>query len=75
MNAIAATRKRRIERTSNISKARVNVTVLHILPLSSLKLAQKLEPAQVTLESLPKDLQDHISGHTETMLNLFDDVK
>ena len=46
MNAIAATRKRRIERTSEISKARVNVTVLHALPSSSLKLVTKLEPAQ-----------------------------
>ena len=45
MNAIAATRKRRMEGTSKIFKARVNVTVPHALPSSSLKLVPRLEPA------------------------------
>ena len=50
MNAIAATRKIRIERTSEIPKARVNVTVLHALPFSSLKLVPKVESAQDAIE-------------------------
>ena len=74
MNLTAETRKIWMERTSNIFKASVNVAVLHALPSSSLKLATKLKPTQVALESLPQDLQDHISGHTTMMLNIFDDV-
>ena len=75
MNATAETRKRWTEGTPNIVKARVNAAVPHPLFPSSLKLAPKLEPAQFVLESLQQDLQNHIAGHTETMLNLLDDVK
>ena len=70
-NAITATTKRRIERISNIFKVSVSVAVPHALPYLSLK----LEPARVALELLPQDLQDRIGGHTETILNLFDDIK
>ena len=75
MNANTSTRKRRTERTDNIVIKSVNVAVPHDLPSSSLRLALKLEPERVALESLPQDLQDHIADHTSTMLNLFDDVK
>ena len=44
MNATTATRNRQMEGTSNIFKGSVNVTILHALPSSSLKLAPKLEP-------------------------------
>ena len=74
MNATAATRNIRMERISNIFKASVNVTIIHALPPLSLKLAPKLKPAQVALELLPQDLQDHSTGHTAMVLNLFDDV-
>ena len=63
-----------MEGTANIVIMSVNVAVPQALPSSSLKLAPKLKPARVALESLPQDLQDHIAGHTATMLNLFDDV-
>ena len=75
MNATTAVIKIRMEGTANIVRTSANVAVPHALPSSSLKLAPKLEPARVALESLPKDLQDHIAGHTATMLNLFDGVK
>ena len=75
MNATKVTRKGQMERTANIVKARVNVTVLHALLSLSLKLVTKLKPAQVALELLPQDLQDHIPGNTATFLNLFNDVK
>ena len=65
----------RMEGTSNIFKGSFNVSVPHALPSSSLKLVPKLEPAHVALELLPQDLQDHIPGHTATMLKLFDDIK
>ena len=74
MNATTATRNTRMKGTANIVKASVNVAFLHALRSPSLELSPKLEPAQVALESLPKYLQDHIAGHTATMLNLFDDV-
>ena len=75
MNVTEATRKRQTEGIANIFKASVNVTVLHTLPSSSMKLAPKLKPARIVLESLPQDLQDHIAGHTATMINLFNEVK
>ena len=74
MNTTTATRKRRTEETANIVSMSINIAVPHTLPSSSLKLAWKLEPEQVALESLSQDLQDHIADHTSTMLNLFDDV-
>ena len=75
MNATTETRKRRMERTANIVITSVNFTVPHALPSSSLKLVLKFEPAQVALESLPQYLQDHITDHTSTMINMFNDVK
>ena len=75
MNTTTATRKRRTEETANIVSMSINITVPHTLPSSSLKLAWKLEPAQVALESLPRYLQDHITDHTSTMINMFNDVK
>ena len=75
MNAATATRKRQTEGTANTVITSLDVAVPHALPSSSLKLASKIEPEQVALESLPQDLQDHIADHTSTMLNLFDDVK
>ena len=75
MNATTATRNRRMEGTYNVCKGSFNVTFLHALPSSSLKLAPKLEPAHIELESLPQDLQYHIPSHMATMLNLFADIK
>ena len=75
MNATVATRKRRTDGTPNIVNTSVNVAVPHAFPSSSLKIAPKLKPARVALESLPQDLQYHISGHKAMMPNLFDDVK
>ena len=40
-----------------------------------MKLAPKIEPSRVAVESLPQDLQHHIASHMATMLNLFDDVQ
>ena len=74
MNANAATRKRKTKGTANIIGAGVNVAVPHSLPSSNLKLAPKLEPAQVALELLPQDLHNHIASHTARMINLFGDV-
>ena len=64
-----------MEGTANIGRVRVNVAFPHALLSSSMKLAMKLEPLWVALESLPQDLQDHIAGHTTTMLNLFNETK
>ena len=75
MNATAETRRRRMEEIAKIVKASVNVAFSHSLQSSSLKLASKLEPSRILLESLPQDLQNHIDGHKARMLNLFDDVK
>ena len=75
MDATTKTRKRRMERIANIAKASVNVAFPHSFPSSILKLAPELEPARVALESLPQDVQNHITGHTATMINLFDDVE
>ena len=75
MNLNAATRKIQTEGKANISRASVNVTIPHSLPSSNLKLAPKLEPAQVSLELLPQDLQDHIASHTARIINLFNDIK
>ena len=75
MNATAATRNIWTEGTSNIIRASVNVAVPHTFPSSSLRLAPKIEPERAALDLLPQYLQDNISSHMATMLNLFDDVK
>ena len=73
-NATTATREKRTDGTANIISTSFNVAVPHALLSSNLKLALKLGPARVTLDSLPQDLQDHVACHTATMLNLFDGV-
>ena len=64
-----------MEGNANIVRLSFNVAVPHSLPSLSLKLAPKLEPAQVALESLQQYFQDHIAYHTATIPNLFSDVK